>query len=104
MSASASNNRLSNSQFSFLLEVDFQISHFRQSSHNQHYRSFFPLDKVPSTLEIDALLRTSFLVLDHMSALHHVFTTLVGAGCGLPLAAALLMKNRRSVRKLRLWW
>ena len=74
-----------NNQFSFLLQVDWR---FRLSDRVCANWSRFPLHKVPSTLAIDSLPCTRFLVLDHMSALSHGFTTLAGTGCGLPLAAA----------------
>ena len=76
-----------NSRFSFLFQVDMESSPFRQSLHTES-RSLFLVEQVPSTLASDSLPRTSFQVLDHMSALSHGFTTLADTCCGIPLAAA----------------
>ena len=113
ISASASDNLyLScafslNSQSSFLLEVDMRLFPSDRVCTRPKSRSLFPLDKAPSTLESDSLPRTSFLVLDHKSALSH----------GTPHLMMLAAENQRhrreedcpasftsGFRKLRLWW
>ena len=73
-----------------------ETSPFRQGfAHIPDIGVFFPLDKAPSTLEIDPLPRTSFLV-HHKSALGHGFTAPDDACCGLTLAAALLVALENS--------
>ena len=74
------------SELRILLEQLIRLS--AQSSLHTFQISISCSSRVPSTLEIDSLPRTSFLVLDHMSVPSHGFTTLAGTCCGLPLAAA----------------
>ena len=66
-----------------------EISLFRKEfAHFPDLGLFFLSTEPPSTLEIDSLPPTGFMVLGHTSAPSHGLTTLDDAGCGLPLAAA----------------
>ena len=78
--------------FSFLLQVDMEISHFRRSCTLCKFR-FFSFRQIRSTLAIDWLSRTCFPVLGHMSALSHGFTTLAGTLLRATVGCRFLMKT-----------
>ena len=70
-----------------------EISPFRQSFRTFQISISFSFRQSPFHTCIDALPRTSFLLLDHMLAQSHGFTTLARTCYELPLAAAFVMKT-----------